>query len=87
MNSKREIEKKTRNNTTRTKKTYKEKIEFEQLEKDIAALEAEQKSIENALSGGTITVEVITEMSKRLPIIKDEIDKKSMRWLELSELD
>ncbi|MCI6110111.1 MAG: ABC-F family ATP-binding cassette domain-containing protein [Prevotella sp.] len=87
LNSKREIEKKTRNNTTRTKKTYKEKIEFEQLEKDIAALEAEQKRIENALCGGTISVEEITEMSKRLPIIKDEIDKKGMRWLELSELD
>ena len=87
LNSKREIEKKTRNNTTRTKKTYKEKIEFEQLEKDIADLEAEQKRIENALCGGTISVEEITEMSKRLPIIKDEIDKKSMRWLELSELD
>ena len=87
LNSKREIEKKTRNNTTRTKKTYKEKIEFEQLEKDIDALEAEQKRIENALCGGTISVEEITEMSKRLPIIKDEIDKKSMRWLELSELD
>ena len=87
LNSKREIEKKTRNNTTRRKKTYKEKIEFEQLEKDIAALEAEQKRIENALCGGTISVEEITEMSKRLPIIKDEIDKKSMRWLELSELD
>ena len=87
LNSKREIEKKTRKNTTRTKKTYKEKIEFEQLEKDIAALEAEQKRIENALCGGTISVEEITEMSKRLPIIKDEIDKKSMRWLELSELD
>ena len=87
LNSKREIEKKTRNNTTRTKKTYKEKIEFEQLEKDIAALEAEQKHIENALCGGTISVEEITEMSKRLPIIKDEIDEKSMRWLELSELD
>lgn len=87
LNSKREIEKKTRNNTTRTKKTYKEKIEFEQLEKDIAALEAEQKRIEDALCGGTISVEEITEMSKRLPIIKDEIDEKSMRWLELSELD
>lgn len=87
LNSKREIEKKTRNNTTRTKKTYKEKIEFEQLEKDIAALEAEQKHIENALCGGTISIEEITEMSKRLPIIKDEIDEKSMRWLELSELD
>lgn len=87
LNNKREIEKKTRNNTTRTKKTYKEKIEFEQIEKDIAALEAEQKRIENALCGGTISVEEITEMSKRLPIIKDEIDEKSMRWLELSELD
>ena len=66
--------------------TYKEKREFEQLEKDIAALEAEQRQIEEALCGGTTSVEQITAMSKRLPLLKDELDGKSMRWLELSEL-
>ena len=68
------------------KMTYKEKREFEQLEKDIADLEAEQKEIEEALCGGTTSVEKITELSKRLPLLKEELDEKSMRWLELSEL-
>ena len=68
------------------KMSFKEKREFEQLEKDIAALEAEQKQIEDALSSGMISVEEITRMSKRLPLLKDELDEKSMRWLELSEI-
>ena len=69
------------------KLTFKEKREFEQLEKDIAALEAEKKQIEDALSSGTISVEKITSMSKRLPLLNDELDEKSMRWLELSEIE
>ena len=68
------------------KLTYKEKREMEQLEKDIAALEAEQKQIEEALCGGTTSVEEITRLSKRLPVLKGELDEKSMRWLELSEV-
>lgn len=72
-------------NTTKRKLTYKEKSEFERLEKEIAALEEEQQRIETALCGGNISIEEITEMSKRLPLLKDEIDEKSMRWLELSE--
>ena len=68
------------------KMTYKEKREFEQLEKDIAVLEAEKKQIEEALCGGTTSVEEITKLSKRLPLLKDELDEKSMRWLELSEI-
>lgn len=68
------------------RKSYKEKREFEQLEIDIEALESEQKQIVEALSGGTLTVEEITRMSKRLPQLKNELDEKSMRWLELSEL-
>lgn len=66
--------------------TYKEKREFEQLELDIASLEAEKKRIEEALCGGTTSVEEITTMSKRLPILNDELDEKSLRWLELSEI-
>ena len=72
--------------TSKKKLSYKEKREMERLEKDIAALEAEQKQIEEALCGGTTSVDEITKMSKRLPLLKDELDEKSMRWLELSEI-
>ena len=69
------------------KMTYKEKREFEQLEKDIEKLESEQQSIEEALCSGTLSVEELTEKSKRLPLLKVELDEKSMRWLELSEIE
>ena len=71
----------------RRKKTYKEKCEFEQLEKDIAKLEQEQKEIEDALCSGTLSIDELTEKSKRLPEIKDALEEKEMRWLELSEID
>lgn len=71
----------------RRRLSYKEKREMEQLEKDIATLEAEKKQIEEALCGGTTSVEEITTMSKRLPLLNDELDEKSMRWLELSEIE
>jgi len=74
-------------NGSKRKLSYKEKREMEQLESDIAALEAEQKQIEDALCGGTTSVDEITAMSKRLPLLKDELDEKSMRWLELSEVE
>ena len=70
----------------RRRLSYKEKREMEQLEKDIAALEDEKKKIEEALCGGTTEVEEITAMSKRLPQLNEELDEKSMRWLELSEI-
>ncbi len=66
--------------------TFKERTEFERLEKEIAALEAEQKAIEEALCSGTLSIDELTEKSKRLPVLKDELDEKSMRWLELSEI-
>lgn len=71
----------------RRKKTYKEKCKFEQLEKDIAKLEQEQKEIEEALCSGTLSIDELTEKSKRLPEIKDALEEKEMRWLELSEID
>lgn len=79
-------EKPSYRNETKRKLTYKEKTEFEQLGKDIAALESEQAEIEAQLSSGTLSVAEITEKSKRLPVLKDELDEKSMRWLELSEI-
>lgn len=68
------------------KMTFKEKQEFAQLEKDIEALTAEKEGIETALCSGSVSVEQITEMSKRLPILNEELDEKEMRWLELSEI-
>ena len=68
------------------KLTYKERLEMVQLEKDIAALEEKQKSIEEALCSGKLSVDELTEKSKLLSTLKDEIDEKSMRWLELDEL-
>lgn len=68
------------------KMSFKEKREYEQLSKDIEALEKEQKLLEEELCSGKLSVEELTEKSKRLPQIKDELDEKEMRWLELSEL-
>jgi ATP-binding cassette subfamily F protein uup len=69
------------------KLTFKERKEMEQLEADIAALEAEKAAIETALCSGTLRVDELTEKSKRLPVLTDELDEKTMRWLELSEIE
>ena len=69
------------------KMTYKEKREYEQLIKELEQLENEQKTLEEALCSGQLSVEELTEKSKRLPEIKDEIDEKEMRWLELAEIE
>ena len=67
--------------------TFKERKEFEQLEQEIAVLEEEKKSIETALCSGALGVEELTEKSKRLPVLNEELDEKTMRWLELSEIE
>ncbi len=87
-NDKREnVQKKPKRDDSRRRMTYKERLEFAQLEKDIAALEEEQHKIEEVLCSGKLSVDELTEKSKRLPVLKDEIDEKSMRWLELSEIE
>ena len=68
------------------KMSYKEKREYEQLTQEIDKLTEEQKMLEEALCSGTLSVEELTEKSKRLPEIKDELDEKEMRWLELAEM-
>lgn len=80
-------EKKSYRNDSRRRMSYKEKREFEQLEKDIASLEQHQHEIEEALCSGTLSVEELTKKSRLLPKLKEEIDEKSMRWLELSEIE
>jgi ATP-binding cassette subfamily F protein uup len=74
-------------NPARRKMSYKEKTEFAQLEHDIARLEDEQAKIEEALCSGGLSIDELTEKSKRLPQLKDELDEKTMRWLELSEIE
>ena len=69
------------------KMSFKEKREFEQLEKEIAGLEAEKAAIEEQLCSGMLSVDELTEKSKRLPEVNDLIDEKTMRWLELSEIE
>lgn len=68
------------------KMSYKEKREYEQLTQEIDALTEEQKKLEVELCSGNLSVEELTEKSKRLPEIKDELDEKEMRWLELAEM-
>lgn len=80
-------EKKSYHGEQKRKLSFKEKRELQQLEADIEALEKEQKQIEEELCSGTLSVEDLTQKSKRLPQLKDELDEKSMRWLELSEIE
>ena len=67
--------------------TFKEKQEFARLEQEISQLEQEKQELEDKLSSGTISVQEITDLSKRLPILNEQLDEKSMRWLELSEIE
>ncbi len=78
---------KPRPKNEKRKLSYKERRELEQLEHDIEALEEEKKTLEQALCSGTLSVEELTEMSKRLPQVSDEIETKTLRWMELSELE
>lgn len=79
--------KKDYHHDTRRRLSFKEKQELQQLSLDIDRLEEEQKNIEEALCSGNLSVAELTVKSKRLPILKNELDEKSMRWLELSEIE
>lgn len=76
-----------KNRQERRKMSYKEKTEFNRLEQDIARLEDEIGRLEAELCSGTLPVDELTEKSRRLPQIKEELDLKEMRWLELSEIE
>jgi len=67
------------------KMSFKERKEFEALTVDIEKLEEEKRSIEEALSAGTLGVEELTQKSQRISEIIAELEDKEMRWLELSE--
>lgn len=72
--------------SSKRKLSYKEKREMEQLEIDIESLETEKKQLEEELCSGTLSIDELTEKSKRLPKLQEELDEKSMRWLELSDI-
>lgn len=69
------------------KLTFAERKEYETLEKEIASLESEKSDIEAALCTGTLSVDDLTAKSKRLSELTDIIDEKTMRWMELAEID
>lgn len=81
-----ETTKKDYHNNTKRKMSFKEKREYEQLTERINQLEEEKDNIEELLCSGTLSIEELTEKSKRLPLLKDELDELEFRWLELSEL-
>ena len=78
--------KKDYRNNTKRKMSFKEKREYEQLSDKIAQLEEEKQKLEEELCSGNLSVDELTEKSKRLPILKDELDELEFRWLELAEL-
>ena len=79
-------QKKDYRNNTKRKMSFKEKREYEQLSDKIAQLEEEKQQLEEELCSGNLSVDELTEKSKRLPILKDELDELEFRWLELAEL-
>lgn len=79
-------QKKDYRNNTKRKMSFKEKREYEQLYDKIAQLEEEKQQLEEELCSGNLSVDELTEKSKRLPILKDELDELELRWLELAEL-
>ena len=82
-----EVDSRRRAESDKRRLSYKERRELEQLEKDIAALEEEKKNLEQALCSGLLSVQELTEKSKRLPRVDEEIETKTLRWMELSELE
>ena len=85
-NAAEENTKKDYHNNTKRKMSFKEKREYEQLTERISQLEEEKNNIEGLLCSGTLSIEELTEKSKRLPLLKEELDELEFRWLELSEL-
>lgn len=79
-------QKKDYRNNTKRKMSFKEKREYEQLSDKIAQLEDEKQQLEEELCSGNLSVDELTEKSKRLPILKEELDELELRWLELAEL-
>ena len=77
---------KTETPAKKKKLTYKEQKEFEQIEKDLEALNTEKAELEEALGTGTLPFDQLQSASERIGQILEEIDEKELRWLELSEL-
>ena len=78
--------KKDYRNNQKRKLSFKEKREYEELTDKIAQLEEEKQQLEEELCSGNLSVDELTEKSKRLPILKEELDELELRWLELAEL-
>lgn len=75
----------TRNTSGKRKPSFKERQEMQQLEAEIEAIENEKKQLEEALCSGVLTAEALNEQSRRHALLTEELDEKTMRWLELGE--
>ncbi len=73
-------------NQEKKKFTFKEKLEFEKLEKEIAGLEEEKRALGLQLGNDKVGHEELRKWAERMNEVIREIDEKSMRWLELSEI-
>ena len=74
-------------NRPKVKMSYKEKREFEELGKEIAQLEEEKKELETLLCSGSLSADDMLKKSNRIGEIIEALDRKELRWLELSELN
>lgn len=83
-------EKKTKplhdNGSVRKKMSFKEKYEYEQLETEIDSMEKELKQLEEEMCSGNLTVSQLNEKGFKIMQLRDLIETKTMRWMELSEL-
>lgn len=80
------LEKKESNASAKRKLSFKEKQEFETLEREISELEKEKAKIEDVMSSGLLANDEIVSASERFSVLLELIDEKTMRWLELSEI-
>jgi len=74
------------NSQQKRKLTFSEKREFESLENEIVQLEAEKNALETSMNSGTLPHDELYQQSQRLMAVKELIDEKELRWLNLSEL-
>ena len=90
VNSQQSSDKSDKSDSTTNKKrklTFNEKREYEQLTKDIESLETEKSELETALSSGSLSNDELITKSQRFQEVKDLLDEKELRWLELDELN
>jgi ATP-binding cassette subfamily F protein uup len=78
--------KENKQSSEKKRMSYKEQIEFNQLEKDIALLESEKEELSAALSKGDLSNDELITLGQRIGVVVEHLDTKTNRWIELAEL-